>query len=236
MMRRRYTAMATAADIFQPLEKRARLAIGCFWAYMVVLTLMVISMIAAVSQEQNLYDDAELAPEGAVETAVLALMGVAAVLYIILLVLSIVAFLTWLYRARRNLPSLGIPAVRWSPGWAVAWWFIPIMSLFRPYQVVKETWQDSDPMIAPSEQPAADSSGFLRWWWALYLLHTTGGWVSDRYAATTSGTIDIATASLLTAIDVAFMIAGIGAAWLAIRMVREITARQRHRYQLKAFA
>lgn len=110
------------------------------------------------------------------------------------------------------------------------------MSLFRPYQVVKETWEASDPMIAPSEQPTADSPGLLRWWWGLYLLHTIGGWISERYAATTSRTIDIATASLLTAIDVAFMIAGVGAAWLAIRMVREITARQRHRHQLKAFA
>lgn len=72
--------MPATTDSFQPLEKRARLAIGCFWAYIVVMSLMAISMIAAVSQEQNLYDGAELEPEETLEAAVIILMGLAAVL------------------------------------------------------------------------------------------------------------------------------------------------------------
>lgn len=227
--------MNNTADIFQPLEARARLAIGCFWAYIAITSLLAISLIAVISLDQNLYADADPVPDGASADAALISAGLAAILYIIAFLVCIVVFLMWLYRARRNLSPLGITVVRWSPGWAIAWWFIPIMSLFRPYQVVKETWEASDPMITPSERQFRDKSGFIGWWWGLFLLYTIGGRVSDRYGET-SDSADLTMATALTIFDVAMLIAGIGAAWLAIRVMREITARQRQRHQVSAFA
>lgn len=228
-------AMSTVANSFQPLERRARLAIICFWAFMAAAALLAISLIAVVSLDQNLYADADLQPQGALEIIALLSAALTAILYLVLFLVCIVVFLMWLYRARRNLTALGITAVRWSPGWAIAWWFIPIMSLFRPYQVVKETWEASDPTAAPSERLAANSSAYLSWWWGLFLVFTIGNRASDRYA-TVSDPADLTTAATLTVIDVAILITGIGAAWLAIRFMREITLRQRQRQQLGAFA
>ena len=66
-------------------------------------------------------------------------------LYIVGFVAAAIAFLAWLNRASNNLATLGVAGQRFSPGWAVGWWFVPIFWLWRPYQVVKEVWQGSHP-------------------------------------------------------------------------------------------
>ena len=30
-------------------------------------------------------------------------------------------------------------------GWAIGPWFVPILNLFRPWQIAVETWEGSDP-------------------------------------------------------------------------------------------
>jgi hypothetical protein len=59
-------------------------------------------------------------------------------------------FLLWTYRSYRHLSALSDRDLRFSPGWAVGWFFAPIMNLFRPYQVMKEIWEESDPGAGPS--------------------------------------------------------------------------------------
>ncbi len=93
-------------------------------------------------------------------------------LYLVTLVVVVISFLIWIHRASKNLAPLGWEDQRFSPGWAVGWWFIPIMSLFRPYQVVKEIWNGSYPGISSD----APTSPLLGWWWATWLL---SGWIGN---------------------------------------------------------
>ncbi|HEX2127784.1 MAG TPA: DUF4328 domain-containing protein, partial [Solirubrobacterales bacterium] len=44
-------------------------------------------------------------------------------------------FLPWFYRAYTNLGRFGLQDLRFTPGWSVAAWFIPILNLFRPKQI-----------------------------------------------------------------------------------------------------
>ena len=81
----------------------------------------------------------------AVVVAVVGLLDVA------VLVATGITFLMWFHRVRANLPALGVTDARWSPGWAVGWWFVPVMSLFRPYQVAAEVWQASDPAATQAD-------------------------------------------------------------------------------------
>ena len=60
-----------------------------------------------------------------------------------------VAFLMWIHRAYRNLPALRGTPLKCSPRWAVGYYFIPILNFFRPYQVMKEIWRESDPRGYP---------------------------------------------------------------------------------------
>jgi hypothetical protein len=82
-----------------------------------------------------------------------------------------IAFLFWLHRARRNLASLGARGLAYSPGLAVAYWFIPLSNLCRPFDVMVETWKASGP-----SQPGTEAWRFaplgsvLKSWWILFLV------------------------------------------------------------------
>jgi Domain of unknown function (DUF4328) len=49
-----------------------------------------------------------------------------------------IAFVTWLHRARLNLDAFGVGELRWSPGWTVGAWFVPVANLVIPLLVVNE--------------------------------------------------------------------------------------------------
>lgn len=68
-----------------------------------------------------------------------------AILSLMVFVATAVAFLMWEYRASKNLALLGANEQRFSPGWAMGWWFVPIFWVFRPYQVIKEIYLSSRP-------------------------------------------------------------------------------------------
>jgi len=57
-----------------------------------------------------------------------------------------VAFLVWVHRVVKNLPALGAHHMSYTPGWAVASFFIPIVCLYAPYQAIQEAWRASEPL------------------------------------------------------------------------------------------
>jgi len=98
-------------------------------------------------------------------------LQVAWVTFRVAFVLMSMAFLYWLYRASSNLAGLGITRQIFSPRWAIIWWFVPIGWFFKPYQVVKEIWQTSDPSF--SELHGAGNKpahSHLFWWWSTWIL------------------------------------------------------------------
>ena len=86
--------------------------------------------------------------------------------YIASMVVVIVLFCRWIHRASSNLFALGHTTQQTSPGGAVVWWFIPIASLFKPYQVLRE--------LLASSHRRGEVSSLLGPYWAVWLL---GGWV-----------------------------------------------------------
>jgi hypothetical protein len=72
----------------------------------------------------------------------------------------------WTYRATEAARSLGVSTTH-SPGWAAASWFVPIVSFWFPYQVMRD-------LLAPSD-PARSKVGL---WWALHLIVATTGFLS----------------------------------------------------------
>ncbi|HSG66518.1 MAG TPA: DUF4328 domain-containing protein, partial [Gammaproteobacteria bacterium] len=49
-----------------------------------------------------------------------------------------ILMLMWIHRANYNARQLGAAGLRFTPGWAVGWYFIPILNLWKPYQAMKE--------------------------------------------------------------------------------------------------
>jgi hypothetical protein len=117
----------------------------------------------------NLTTDEEISDAATLMVALMQLgIGLA---QLVVYVATIVAFLMWLYRSYENLPSFGVSRnnIKYSSGWAVGSFFIPIVSLVVPYRAVKELWRKSVPnsgdMFGETEMP-----GFVPLWWGVWLV------------------------------------------------------------------
>jgi len=87
-----------------------------------------------------------------------------------LLVATAVAFLAWLFQARVNLRAFGIRRPSYSRGWAVWSFLVPLVNLVRPYQVIREIWQASDPSGSDAfNWRSLPVSGLLIAWWMLFV-------------------------------------------------------------------
>ncbi len=76
----------------------------------------------------------------------------------------------WAWRATKNLVAWNLRH-RWSPGWAIGGWFVPVANLWIPYQVVQEAWRSTagpataDPATFESEgSNLAWTLSFVTFW------------------------------------------------------------------------
>jgi hypothetical protein len=81
-----------------------------------------------------------------------------------------ICVVVWFWRAYKNLKLMGRAAR--APGWAIGGWFVPIMNLFRPYQMMKELARES-PRVRGGE-----GAGAVGLWWLLHLIAFIGGWAA----------------------------------------------------------
>jgi hypothetical protein len=86
--------------------------------------------------------------------------------YFVALLASYALVGCWIYRTNANAHAFG-GGMTMEPGWAVGWFFVPIASLFMPYEGVKETWEASHRMAGNYRD--MEDYWLLRWWWGLWL-------------------------------------------------------------------
>ena len=137
-----------------------------------------------------------------------------------ILIVTAVAFLVWVYRASANANALGFADMKFRPGWAVGWWFVPIANLIQAPRAILELYR-----VALAGGPAAPrrhigSAPVIVWW--LLILFANG---ADRYGARRIGSeegFESFRQALIAYIagDVMLLVA----AALAIFLVRRITA------------
>ena len=113
--------------------------------------------------------------------------------------LFIVPLLVWQYGAYCNLCHL-IPTPRFSPGWAVAYWFVPVVNLWYPCVAMKEIWRASSPDSSRGAGLHHDA-GVVTWWWYIWL----GTWVL-HIAGQTWGTLYIGMLIALALTQIVFWV------------------------------
>lgn len=82
-------------------------------------------------------------------------------------IVSGILILKWIYRANYNAHQLGAKEMRFTPGGSIGWYFMPILSLWKPYQAMKEIWKASH---VPDDLHRAKVSLILPLWWSLFLV------------------------------------------------------------------
>jgi hypothetical protein len=132
-----------------------------------------------------------------------------------------ITFLKWIYRAYKNIQGFGAEGLRFSPGWAVGYYFIPILSLVRPVQVMSEIWRASDD---PRNWPRRPGSWVIASWWTLFLLYTAVTQISLEIAIQASTNEQWTLAAVLA---IAGDLFSIPLSIAALRLVTEVYRRQK---------
>ncbi len=140
-----------------------------------------------------------------------------------------ILFLVWLYRVSRNLNALQVRGQRYSPRWAVGWWFVPLFNLWRPLQIVQEVWKGSAALqTGPGAGTWRDepSSPLISLWWTLLVLPLLAGVLSLFILRNGDACGDILA---IWWINLATLISSIFAAVLTMLVVLRIDRAQRLR-------
>ncbi len=113
---------------------------------------------------------------GYLDDGILRVSDVLAMASLLLLIVCVVAVGMWTYRASANAHAIS-DEMTITPGWAVGWYFVPIMNLVRPYQGMREIWLASHFRGNWHGEPAP---GLLGWWWGLWLVTNILGNIAFR--------------------------------------------------------
>ncbi len=122
---------------------------------------------------------------------------------------SLILLLVWTRRANQNVRALGASGLRFTPGGAVGWYFVPIAWFWKPYQAMTEIWKAS---ARPADWKHQRGSVLLGWWWGLWLLASWGAGLASEVAIRKWGTAGAAAADFgrgLVAIPAALVLIAI---------------------------
>jgi hypothetical protein len=85
----------------------------------------------------------------------------------LIFIATVIAFVSWLYRARANAEHSTWPQRR-ARGWAIWGWVVPVANFFVPFQLVGDIWRAGLP---------ASQRGKTAWlpalWWTTWLISET---------------------------------------------------------------
>ena len=201
----------------KPNEQRAKNAITLIW---IVLALEIASLISGYFQ----YDLLQTAANGGVistETATAndtreQLIGI---IYLIASIISGVTFIQWFRRAYYNLHQR-VNHLSQTEGWAAGSWFVPIVSWYRPYQIMKELYQETKELLikkglSVNENFTTDTLG---WWWTLWIINNVIGQFIFRFSLKAES-IDELTSSTIT--SMISNVVGILLALITVKVIKD---------------
>lgn len=159
-------------SVFLPPRGLATLAAAGFVACALVGWLGVGVDLANLLQVRTLYTGRVV--DGSQRAMVETTLRIAGIVKLVVVALTAVAFLAWLYRLRVNVRALGMRRLVYTREWSVLAFLVPLLNFVRPYQVMSEIWQASDPSVLdPFEWKSVEPPRILGRWWASCVLAAT---------------------------------------------------------------
>ncbi|AFT70943.1 hypothetical protein B5T_02673 [Alloalcanivorax dieselolei B5] len=162
------------ADLSEkPLQPEALIDTGGLtkWAIRLLYADMAMAAVAVISGllEYRLLiriRDGVVLSDQAIQTTAIR-QGVVGLVQTLVLFTAVILVARWIYRANQNCRRLGARDMRFTPGWAVGWYFIPVLSMWKPFQAMKEIWRAS---AAPADWRRQSTPMLMPVWWGMWLL------------------------------------------------------------------
>lgn len=136
--------------------------------------------------------------------------------YLGVFIVSGVLILRWIYQANQNARQFGAKDMAFSPGWSIGFYFIPIVSLWKPYQAMKEIWQASQ---NPANWPVEKVSSILGIWWFFWIANSIVGQAVFRLSRRAEEISEIMNVNLVSQTSEVISIPLALVTWLMIKNV-----------------
>lgn len=146
-------------------------------------------------------------------------------LYTIIFFVHVIVFCFWTYKVVKNSwTRSSVPGVQSvSPGWAVGYYFIPILYLWKPYGAMKEVWRTTF--------DDSKSTGILLLWWWVWIFSN----VIEQVASKIEGGESIESYAEVEYLFAFSYFVDLAAAILLCGIVKKITAQQDSYYRMQLF-
>jgi hypothetical protein len=199
-------------------ERRARLAILLIW---IVLAMEIVNLVSSCMQLDLLQTVASggdvPAEAGEANDNREAAAGR---IYLLAYAISAITFILWFRRAYYNLHQKAAPLAL-PEGWAAGCWFVPIVNLFRPYQIMKEMYVETKKLLDGHgfRERVAYTTRYLDWWWTLWVMSAVVGNVIFKFATRNATTVE--DYILVTVAQIIVGILGIPLALVTVKVIKD---------------
>lgn len=197
----------------RPNEQRAKMAILML---MIVMILYLISLFSDTLEYQLITSgsiDSESAESNDLRQRILGIILIAAI------IVCATLFIRWFRRAYYNL-HCRISHLDYEEAAARTYWFIPILSLFKPFGIAKEIFKKTEFYLEKNKPNYTSTTSInpVRIWWTFWVLSSLLGYLVARISLNAITIEDFQTVCILNIIS---DIIRIVAAVFAIRMIKE---------------
>lgn len=152
-----------------------------------------------------------------------------AIIYIVVFIGSAITFILWFRRAYYNLHQL-TDYLSQPEGWAAGAWFVPIVCLFRPYQIMKELFlKSADVLEEKTGIYTPVNTSKLGIWWTLWIISNLIGQFVFRYSLRAESVDEIMTFTMASIIN---GILGIPLALITLAIIRDYTKTENMLYEI----
>jgi len=198
-------------------EERALLAVRMIW---IVLAIHIIAMFVDVLQ-LNLLKELSRGTEvtNRAMSANDARQTYISVSYLLAYIVSGIVFIQWFRRAYFNLHIL-VNDLSWDESWAAGSWFIPVLNLFRPFQIMREMYRRTLMLLSESSKENNIYVSLLPVdiWWALWIIN---GIVNQVVFQLSLKGTEVNELILITSLSILDALISIPLAILTVRVIRD---------------
>jgi len=195
------------------LTSRARAATLALWVCVAACALAFIAHIAALPMLDDITDIDALNSFDAVT-------GLAWMVMLLAMIAGAVFFIRWFNLIHRGLDSLSPGVRRHATWWSIGGWFIPIMGLFRPKQIL-------DDMLACANGRDSAAPWWAGTWWGLWIAGSLIVNLSSRLSSGADTVDALRGATIADAVGIALFV---GAGIVAVTVVKEVTEAIQRKY------
>ncbi|MFC3150032.1 DUF4328 domain-containing protein [Litoribrevibacter euphylliae] len=148
-----------------------------------------------------------------------------AYLYFAVFIISGFLILRWIHRSNYNARQLGAKDMKFTPGWSIGYYFIPILTLWKPYQAMEEIWKASH---NPNDWQSEEASSILGLWWLLWIISNILGHIVFRMSSSANELSELMNINLMSQ---ALEVLTIPLVLVFLAIVNTVYAAQRSAYQ-----